>query len=238
MSIKVRIAIVENEQSDIDILLKTLNEYFKDKSYSFDVNVFTSGSEIVNSNDFNYDIFFLDILMPGLNGMEVAKLIRKSNESTQLIFVTNMINYAIKGYEVKAFDYILKPINKLHLFSTLDKVLDYLKTNAEKQVLLKNKSKVLVVPLSNIKYISIDGHLITYHFSDGTEFECWGNLSEEQAKLGEWVIRVNQNVLINCKRISSIDKKEVFIDNVPFKISRSYQKEAYQKIMDYYRRQV
>lgn len=232
-----KIAIVENEIDQATSLKDALDEYQKKTHNSFQIDIFLNSYQYLESKDaYSFDIAFLDILMPGLNGMDLAKEIRKHDSDLDIIFVTNMSNYAINGYEVSAYDFILKPFNKEHLFKTLDNLLTSRDLRKKRYITLKSKDGVEVVSLDDIIYVDISAHLISYHLSDDKVINKWGNLSEEQALLGDSFIKPNQYTLINIKRIRSIKGDMISLLNKEIPISRKYKKEVNDALLSYYSR--
>jgi DNA-binding LytR/AlgR family response regulator len=104
----VRIAIVEDEQTAAQELKRCLNRYQNERHQELKITRFDNSITFLNDVCTSYDIVFMDIEMPYMNGMQAAAEMRKINTETCLIFVTNMAQYAIKGYEVDAMDFILK----------------------------------------------------------------------------------------------------------------------------------
>ena len=105
------IAIVEDEKEMSNCLRDYLIKFFNEENISIDVSIFDNGNIFLEKYKLNYNLIFLDIKMPSIDGMEVAQKIRKIDKNVMIIFVTSLAQYAIKGYEVNAFDYILKPID-------------------------------------------------------------------------------------------------------------------------------
>ena len=237
-NLRLKVAIVENETEEANKLKISLIEYGLKNNITFNIFNYASGIEFNEKKDYQFDCIFLDILMPSMNGIELANQIRKINNKVEIIFVTNMANYALKGYEVNAFDFIIKPFNKVHLFQTLDKLINVIKAKVEKNITLKNGSNIKVVALSSITYIEIESHLIIYHFIDGKEFDCWGNLNAELNKLDESFLKPNQKTIVNLKYIDQMNGNEIIIDKKIIQLSRKYKKEVLNKIMAYYNKLV
>ena len=106
------------------------------KKISFDIFLFKNAFDFLDKKE-RFDLLFLDIMMPGIDGMSLANRIREFDESVIIVFVTNMSAYAIKGYEVNAFDYIVKPIAKTHLFKSLDRIIKIFSSKNNKEHPLK-----------------------------------------------------------------------------------------------------
>lgn len=105
-----RIAIVEDEAAVREQLAGYVQRYTRQYGTQFEVTMFTDGVEILEDYRPVYDIIFLDVEMQHLDGMETARRIRELDSDVLLIFITNMAQYAIKGYAVGALDYVLKPV--------------------------------------------------------------------------------------------------------------------------------
>ena len=104
------IAIVEDE-AEFSMQLQTfLEQYQKEETIRFKISVFHSGEELLKEYQPVYDVILLDIEMPGINGMDAAAKLRESDQEVVLMFITNIASYAIRGYEVGALDFVMKPL--------------------------------------------------------------------------------------------------------------------------------
>ena len=106
----IRIAVVEDEKESQEQLVSYISRYEKESEKKFEVTVFSDGMDIVENYDPVWDIIFMDIRMKHLDGMQAAEKIRKYDPAVVLIFITTMAQYAIRGYEVDALDFVLKPV--------------------------------------------------------------------------------------------------------------------------------
>lgn len=234
----IRIGIVENDDNDMAMLKNALTTYLEDIDFKdYSLTTFTSALDFLDDTVHKYDLVFLDILMPHMDGMELANKIRETNDKMMIIFTTNLTNFAIKGYEVNAYDYIVKPINSDHLAMTMKKALMMLKAQEDRFITIKNKTLVKVVDLNSILCLEISSHLITYHFIDGTTFDTWGSLKEEMTKLPEnEYVKINKFQLLNMSHITSLKNGVVYVmgGQKTFSISRMNKKEATEKILSYF----
>ena len=105
----IKIAIVEDCDEDAAVLTEHIQRYSNESGCRFEINRIVTALDFVSDYRPIYDLIFFDIIMPGMNGMEAAKRIRKIDRSVVLAFVTNMAQYAVEGYEVEASAFILKP---------------------------------------------------------------------------------------------------------------------------------
>lgn len=105
-----RITIIDDEAAERNKLHQYIERFGREQGQAFEIAEYTSGSELLAQYRPVHDILIFDIDMPGISGMEAARAVRKVDEKAAILFVTNIAQYAINGYEVDAVDYIIKPI--------------------------------------------------------------------------------------------------------------------------------
>ena len=231
----IKIAIVEDERSEAEKLYSAITKFGDSRGVEFDVDIFPSALLFLNDFHSGFDLVFLDILMPNMNGLELARALRKSDGRVQIVFVTNLANCAVNGYEVDALDFIVKPFNAEHLKKTLEKFLGIHFNLRNDFIALKNRNVVKVVALSDIKYLDIVSHSITYHFGDNETFCVWGNLDDELKKLNRKnFVRINAYSAVNLKKITRIEGNNLYVGNERLQITRTYKKKVEQQMMEFY----
>ena len=217
-----KIAIVEDEQkvaSEMGGLLKT---YGIRSNAELRCIWFSNAEKLLSGYPADYDIIFFDIRLPGMNGMEAAEKIRKLDNKAIIIFVTNMRQYAIKGYCVNALDFIVKPVEKLAFDTLLDKAFRILKAREEQDtVVIRTAAGFHRINLSNLWYIDIQKHKLTFHMPEGN-VETWGILSNIEKKLpaGKFY-KINSCYVINLQHIVSIEGDSVVVGTDELKIART-----------------
>ncbi len=221
----INVAIVEDEKAAYDILHEHLIHFQKDNGIEFEIHYYNNGLSFLDEKK-PYDLILLDIEMPAINGMDLAKRIRAFDKKVVLIFITNMVQYAIKGYEVDALDYVLKPINYARFSSLMKKTMRILISNNEDEVVLKTVGGTRKVYLSTVYYLEISDHLLIYHTEQG-DFEVWKTLAAAESELSKGpFIRCNHSTIVNMKYVVGTDKDTVYLTDrkIPISISHSKKK--------------
>ena len=131
--------IVEDDKQAASKLNDFLRLYFDKRNLSFHVTIYSNAVDFLSDYSYKYDVVFMDIEMPLMNGMEAAKRLRELDHNVCLIFVTNMMQYAVKGYEVDAIGYIVKPIDYFVFDVNMNKVVDRLAKKQSEEILLRQK---------------------------------------------------------------------------------------------------
>lgn len=228
-----RVAIVEDCQEEAQVLRDHFSRYSAEKDAAFKLTHFTSGEEFLSKYRPVYDLVLMDIGLAKLNGMETAVRLRELDRSVTLIFVTNMAQFAVRGYEVDAFDFVVKPVSYSNFALKLQRALKKLSTRRDTEVILTLSDRMLRIPASQIKYIEISGHKMIYHTTDG-DVNAYGNLKDTEAALsGELFARCNNCYLVNLDYVQAIRGYVAVVDGDELQISRPKRKAFVQALNDY-----
>lgn len=229
----IRVAIVEDEAGVQEQLAGYLQRYTRQYGTEFEVHPFGDGVEILEEYRPVYDIILLDIEMKHLDGMETAQRIRQLDPEVILVFITNMAQYAIRGYAVGALDYLLKPVPYFAFSQQLQK--------AEDQV-RRRRSHYLVVPVSGglrrldtarIYYIESQGYQMHFYTEDD-HFAAPGTLKVLEEKLADRPFaRCNNGYLVNLAQVSGVQQNEVRVGPYRLQISRPKRKSFLAALADY-----
>ena len=229
-----RIAIVEDEAAVREQLAGYVQRYTRQYGTPFEVTEFADGMEILENYRPQFDIIFLDIEMPELGGMDAAERIRTVDPDVVLVFVTNMAQYAIRGYEVDALDFVLKPVSYFAFSLKITKALTSLAHREKASVLLTFKNGMMRLPAEDITYIEILRRQMIVH----TETEVYpvaGTLTEMEAKLGDaGFARCNKGYLVNLRHVKRITADSVQVGNDELLISRRRREDFLAAMTDYY----
>lgn len=220
----IRIAIVEDNLDENNKLSSYLKKYALDNSLQFDIKQFLSAEPFLNSED-NFDIVFMDIELPKMDGMNASMQLRNKDKDIIIIFVTNMASFAIKGYEVDAMDFILKPIRYESLETKFKKAVDKIISKNEDILSLSINHSLKVFHLSDILYIEVLDHNLCVHTKDES-YNTRGSLGKLEEELKEKnFFRCNNYCLVNLKAINEVEHDEIIIGDTRLKISRARKKE-------------
>jgi DNA-binding LytR/AlgR family response regulator len=229
-----RIAIVEDSESDRNKLKELIHQYVAECNEECDIQEFSDGFVFLTEYRMIYDLVLLDVEMPRMNGMDTAKELREIDPSVLLIFVTNMAQYALKGYEVDALDYVLKPVTYYAFAMKLKKVQRILRERSQEYLMLPFEDELRKVPVSSILYIEVKDHTLCYHTYEGTSFQT-GSLKVLEQKLAPFHFsRCNNCYLVNLIHVRSVTQEAVRVENEELKISRPRRKQFMQALSDYY----
>jgi len=200
------------------------------KDWSLESLLFSSPNSILAADLSNIQVVFLDIDMPELNGLEVAKALRKKYPKIILIFVTAYIEYAPEGYHVAAFRYLLKQKLDRDLGSVMDDVQQKLYESSE-TLEIRQKSGTKEIPLSSILYLEgTSNRMVLFHISESEKpLEAYGKLAEYENVLAEkGFLRLQKSFIANMAHISKISNYHVTMSNgEAVKASEKYYKQVY-----------
>lgn len=214
------IAIVEDEESFARQLQAYLKQYEEENDIRFKISVFGDGAEILENYQPLYDIILLDIEMPRVNGMKAAEEIRAQDADVTLMFITNMANYAIRGYEVGALDFVMKPINYYTFSMKMTRVLKRTKQRAQQDILLTLPDGVKKLNIQQIYYVEVQNRMLYYHTEDGI-FSMRGTMQSVEELLSPYAFaKCNHWYIVNLKHVSEVRKTTAVVAGNELEVSR------------------
>lgn len=230
----IRIAIVEDEINYQKQLIEYLRRFEKDQREKIYIETFTDGDQFVENYQAQFDIILMDIQMPLLDGMGAAEEIRKVDSEVVIIFITNMPQYAIKGYAVDALDYILKPISYFQFSERLKRAVERMKKRETQHIAVKVKEGVIRLDLSDIFYIESQGHDLIFMTKKG-EYIATGTMKELEKELSDFhFFRGHRGFLINFKHVDGVNENGAIVGGKEVPISRSKKKPFMKALASYW----
>lgn len=229
----VRVAIVEDKKEYSESLHVFTKKFFKENSVEFTVDIIENGLDLVKRYKSQYDVLLLDIEMPLLDGMEAAKRIRQIDDSVIIIFVTNMAQFAVNGYEVDAVSFLVKPISYFMLSVAMKKALNLLVHRKNTDIMITTKQNIRVVSSDDLLYVeSFKNDL--FYVTSKEKIQARGVLKNIESKLsGHNFSRCNNGLLVNLKYVTSINNNIVVVNHEELPISRGRKKEFVDDFMSY-----
>lgn len=217
----IRIAVVEDEDKWANIIEECLDKLSKQDKIDIAITRFCDGYDLVENFACNFDIILMDIEMPLMNGMEAAEKIRNVDSEVTIIFITNMAQYAIRGYKVNALDYILKPISYIPFSETIKKAVRIYDKDKGGFIVINHKSGTEKIMTDNIYYIESQGHRLTFHTSKGTYETTTYSMKEIEQMLSSYSFkRCNSGCLVNLKYVTGYNGNELKVMDTSVSISR------------------
>lgn len=216
----IRIAIVEDEEYYIKQLTGYLEKYQKQEEVEFDVTVYRDGDTITAEYKAQFDIILMDIQMKFVDGMTAAEEIRKMDSEVVIIFITNMTQYAIRGYEVDALDYVLKPVSYFAFSEKLKRAVSRRKKRKSSYTMLNVRGGIMRVDIADIYYVESAGHNLVYHTAGGDYLVSATMKSAEEELGGSGFSRGNKCYLINLEHVDGIQDKCAVVKGGKLQISR------------------
>ena len=216
-----KIAVVEDDVNYARQLSEYLCRYERERGAELTVTQFSDGDQLIEGYRPEFDMILMDIEMPLLDGMETARLIRRTDPEVVIIFITNMAQYAIQGYEVDALDYVLKPISYVAFSQRLDRALRRMKKREERYLTVSTREGVRKLGVSQIYYVESQGHTLLYHTNQGIVSSS-GTMRDLEKELEPLhFFRGNKGYLINLEHVSGVREGCALVAGEELLLSRS-----------------
>lgn len=231
--VMIRVAIVDDEQRELDTLSECFGKLQNELREEIVVTPFESGEDLLKNYDYSYDLICLDIELGGRDGISVAKEIRRMDGKVVLVFVTNMAQMAICGYEVRALDFLVKPVSYYSFSMKMRSAVRIIQNRKSKNIVLQTVDGIQKISTDQLYYMEVNGHYICYHTKMG-EFRQKASLKEMEEKLkGLPFGRCNNCYLVNLKHVDCVKKDELCVGGDWLRISRPRKKEFLQSLANY-----
>lgn len=231
----INVCIVEDQTEEAKRLEEHLTLFGEQANAEFAVSRYDSGEAMLGQYaPRKFDIVFLDIMLPGMTGMEIARELRRRDERDIIIFVTNEQSLAVEGYAVDALDYIVKPVKKYAFFATMERVLRHLGRSASIHIKVDTAEGPRFLDAAEITYVEVFNHTLVYH--TGTqEFQEWASLKKAEEMLGQYGFeRCNSNHLVNLRFVKAVMGEELIVAGKRVKLTRSRRQAFLRRLNEFY----
>ncbi len=231
-----RIAIVDDEPAMREQLADYMEQYAVEKQLTLDTVLLPSGDALLKSPDRDFDIIVFDIDMPGTNGLDTARKIRGMDENVVILFITNIAQYAINGYEVDAVDYIIKPIGYYDFAMKFQKAVRRAERNRSNQLVIDTVNGPAALCTDDILYVEVMAHYLIYHAAK-EEYRVRASMKEHEDVLRSYhFARCHKSYLINLKHLKRMNASEVIVGEYSIPLGRAYKDGLLNEYMSYLHR--
>jgi len=236
-----RIALCDDDINELEKVKKSVSEFIEENSDTnqITVNSFTNGDDLLSfiSKNSGFDLLILDIVMPGMNGIELATEIRIINENCKIIFLTSSPEYAVNSYKVNAFNYLIKPFSDIELKLLLNKAFAQLGEDNTKFIIVKEKGKLTRVQINMIQFVESIKHTMVIHLKGADSIVCYSTMNEfyDILLLDKRFVKCHKSFIVNMNYIKSITSKDfILIDKTLIPISKQVYAQIKNIYIDYF----
>ena len=209
-SMTYKIAVCDDSAADRSCIAGIVREWAKGKQLAVQIREFPSAESFLfcYEEEKDFHILLLDIEMGAMDGVTMAKRLRREDDAVQLVFITGYSDYIAEGYEVDALHYLMKPIGEEKLFSVLNRAAEKLCKDG-KALNLETGGELIRVPVRQIRYVDVQGNYVTVHARE--DYTAKRTLSEIEKELDERFFRLGRSAIVNLTCISRVTKTEVYL---------------------------
>lgn len=230
----VNIAIIEDEENEQKKLVEYIRNYFNHDTNKFNITIFDRAEKLIMDYKPLFNLIFMDIELNGMDGMTAARKIREFDTGVVIIFVTNMAQYAVKGYEVAALDFVVKPVAYSDFYLKLQRVEKMLLSREDISITVSDRYKTHVISTNDLVYIEVVGHYLEYHTVNGI-LRGYGKIKDAETQLKTCdFLRCNSCYLVNPRYIKSVRGFSLFLkDGTELLISHAKKKQFMQDFCEW-----
>lgn len=205
---KYKIAICDDSEVDREYIQSLVHCWSVDSGHTVYTDTYASAESFLfhYAEKKDYDMLLLDIEMGAMDGVTMAKQLRRENDTMQIIFITGYAEYIAEGYEVAALHYLMKPVQEAKLSAVLNRAVEKLSTN-EKVLYLAQSGEMVRIPIYQIQYAEVSGNYVTIHAAEVITVKM--TLGELEKQLDERFYRAGRSVIINLMQILRVTKREM-----------------------------
>ena len=207
-----KIAVCDDSDADRQYISALTRQWAARENHTVHLATFPSAESFLfqYSEESDFDILLLDIEMGRMDGVTMAKELRKENETVQIVFITGYSDYIAEGYEVSALHYLMKPVSEEKLFSVLNRAAEKLRRN-ERVIHLEQGGEMVRVPVWQIRYADVQGNYVTVHAKE--DYTVKMTLGELAEALDERFFRAGRSAVVNLTCVSRVTRTDIYLDN-------------------------
>jgi len=234
----IKIAFCDDDMEVLHQMNELLDRYRVERNEDITYAAFQSPFELLTEIEkgIRPDILFLDVVMPGQNGMDVAKEIRQYDTNMKIIFLTSSPEFAVESYSVGAYFYQLKPIWEESFFRLMDSVLAECEKKKKNSLILRSKDGITRIDLQQLEYCEVLGRKLLFHLEDGAVLESAGSLDDLAGQLMQYsnFFRPHRSFLVNMEYIQNISSRSIkMVNNAEIPIPHGKCSEIKNTYMEY-----
>ena len=204
-----RIAICDDRQENREYVKQLTARWAQQRGNQVEMTEFCSAEQFLFScPQPDFDLLLLDIEMGEMDGVSLAKQVRRTNELMQIVFITGYSDYITEGYEVAALHYLMKPVKEEKLFVVLDRAVERLHKNT-KVLTLETAEEMVRVPLYQVSALEVQRNYVTVHARQ--DYTVKKSLSELMEQLDERFFRVGRSAVVNLNDISRVTRSDIYL---------------------------
>ena len=229
------IAVVEDEINVSKQIESYINSFANEHRIEISITVYNNADDFLSYYKNNFDLVFMDIELPGINGMDATIKLREKDKNVMIVFVTNLMQYAVNGYSVNAYDFIVKPFNYYSFAIKLKRIFKSLLSNQNKKIVINYQGGRRVVSIFDILYVEVNKHVLIYHLKK-ENVTASGTLKKVFEEIGDDSFALcNQCYLVNLKYVEEIKDYNVIVSGEKIQISHPKHKQFLHALNSYLR---
>ena len=233
------IAVCDDNIDELSNMVQLIDLYRTSRHLNCEHAVFPNGFELISALEKGkrFDIYCMDIMMPGFTGIDAAKEIRTFDKTAPILFFTSSPEFALESYSVKAINYVLKPISKEKLFFTFDELLEQIKlVKEEDAIIIKGNEGIQKILISNLAFAEVVGRNVLYHLRSSKVIECTEAFSPVCDNLMKYgcFIKPHRSYLVNMQYVDTIENHQITLQTLStVPVAQGKAKEIKQQYLNY-----